>query len=228
MISQVFSKGAVVAIRFGPFVLDRGARLLRRGDADLHLTPKAFDLLVALVDARPNVVSKASLQRRLWPDTFVAEANLSNLVSEIRDTLGDKSGLPVFIRTAHAHGYAFCGVAKSDTVAAPEHGPACWLEWGHRRFRLNEGTHVIGRDPGVAIRLDAPSVSRRHAHLHVTRASACLEDLGSKNGTFLGGVRVEAPVPLADGDLVGIGALIVTFRSGMQTGSTQTLPDATS
>jgi DNA-binding winged helix-turn-helix (wHTH) protein len=209
-----------VAIRFGPFVLDRGARLLRRGDADLHLTPKAFDLLVALIDARPNVVTKLALQQRLWPDTFVAEANLSNLVSEIREALGDRTGLPVFIRTAHGHGYAFCGLAATDTASE---GPACWLEWGLRRFRLNEGTHVIGREPGVAIRLDAPSVSRRHAYLHVTRVSASLEDLGSKNGTFLGGTRVSAPAQLSDGDLVGIGALVVTFRSGSQNASTETL-----
>jgi DNA-binding winged helix-turn-helix (wHTH) protein len=213
-----------VTIRFGPFALEPAARLLRRDGADLHLTPKAFDLLVALVEARPNVLSKTALQQRLWPDAFVAEANLSNLISEVREALGARAGLPVFIRTAHAHGYAFCGVCTvegGDDAAGQ--APGCWFEWGHRKFRLNEGTHVIGRDADVRIRLDAPTVSRRHARVHVTRETARIEDLDSKNGTFVGGARVSAPQPLVDGDLVGIGSLLVTFRAGPLLGSTETL-----
>ena len=74
-------------------------------------SPKAFELLGTLVMDRPKVLSKEVLQQRLWPETFVAEANLSNLVAEIREALGDRARTPLFIRTAHGFGYAFCGDA---------------------------------------------------------------------------------------------------------------------
>ena len=66
-------------IRFGGFVLDFDTRQLTQDGREVHLAPKAFELLAALVLDRPKVLSKADLQERLWPDTFVAEANLSNL-----------------------------------------------------------------------------------------------------------------------------------------------------
>ena len=71
---------------------------------------------------------------------------------------------------------------------------------------------MIGRDPDVEIRLDASSVSRRHARLVVTADGAVLEDFGSKNGTFHHGARVTAPIQLADGDDIRIGALLVSFH----------------
>ena len=100
-----------MSIRFGAFTLCRHSRQLMNNGREIHLTPKAFQLLVTLADDRPNVLSKAMLQQRLWPDTFVAEANLSNLVAEIRKALGDRGRAPQWVRTAHGFGYAFCGEA---------------------------------------------------------------------------------------------------------------------
>ena len=74
---QVFSEGADVKIRFGPFVHDLDTRQLTRDGRAIHLSPKAFELLTTLAEERPKVLSKAVLQERLWPGTFVAEANLS-------------------------------------------------------------------------------------------------------------------------------------------------------
>jgi pSer/pThr/pTyr-binding forkhead associated (FHA) protein len=88
----------------------------------------------------------------------------------------------------------------------------CWLEWGRQRFALPTGEHVVGRDPGVRIRLDASSVSRRHARLIVTPTGAVLEDFGSKNGTYRGDERVTSPIRLADGDEIRIGTELVTVR----------------
>jgi len=214
-----------VRIRFGPFTLDLDTRQLTQGDREIHLAPKAFDLLAALVAERPNVLSKAALQERLWPDTFVAEANLSNLIAELREALGDNARAPVFLRTAHGFGYAFCGNA---TVVAHARGPApdrpvCWVEWGAQRFPLSLGEHVIGRDPDVDVRLDASTVSRRHARLVVTAEATILEDFDSKNGTFRGGERVISPIQLADGDAIGIGSLQLTFhvRAGLMSTETQ-------
>ena len=102
-------------IRFGPFTLDLESRQLISAGQEIHLEPKAFELLSALVLERPKALSKADLQERLWPGTFVAEANLSNLVAEIRAALGDPARAPKFVRTAHGFGYAFCGEAVQLT-----------------------------------------------------------------------------------------------------------------
>jgi DNA-binding winged helix-turn-helix (wHTH) protein len=215
----------LLKIRFGPFTLDLDTRQLTQEAREIHLSPKAFELLVTLAVDRPKVLSKAVLQQRLWPETFVAEANLSNLVAEIREALGDRARTPLFVRTAHGFGYAFCGDAATLTDARePEPvRPSCWLEWGKRRFPLSLGEHVIGRDPDVEVRLDASTVSRRHARLVVTLESTLLEDVDSKNGTFRGADRVTAPVQLADGDEIRIGSLLVTFHVRAPSGATATL-----
>jgi DNA-binding winged helix-turn-helix (wHTH) protein len=203
-----------VRIRFGAFTLDLDTRQLTQGGREIHLAPKAFDLLVTLVLDRPKVLSKSVLQERLWPETFVSEANLSNLVAEIREAIGDRARTPLFIRTAHGFGYAFCGDATPELNAdvTESSQPSCWLEWGRRRFPLSAGEHVIGRDPDVEVRLDASTVSRRHARLVVNAEGTTLEDFGSKNGTFRGSERITSPIRLADGDAIHIGSLLVTFH----------------
>jgi len=163
------------------------------------------------------------LQERLWPETFVAEANLSNLVAEVREALDDDARAPRFIRTAQGFGYAFSGEATNvrGAVKAAEQ-PSCWLEWDGRRFPLSIGEHFIGRDSDVEVRLDASTVSRRHAKLLVTADGTVLEDIDSKNGTFRGSERVTSPVRLADGDAIRIGSLLVTFHLRAPFGSTET------
>jgi hypothetical protein len=158
----------------------------------------------------------------------VAEANLSNLVAEIREALGDDAHAPQFIRTSHGFGYAFCGNATTakEFLETPADRPTCWLEFDRRRLPLTVGEHVIGRDPDVEVRLDSSTVSRRHARIVVTADGAVLEDFGSKNGTFCGDERVTAPVALADGDTIRIGSLVVTYHALMMSTDTQTLPSA--
>ena len=95
-------------VRFGTFVLDPETRELLRDGHRVSLSPKAFELLSILVADRPKAISKSDLQERLWPATFVVEKNLANLVSEIRDALGDDpsepaihpDGPPVWLRVS--------------------------------------------------------------------------------------------------------------------------------
>ena len=197
---------------FGPFVLDGDTRQLLRDGREIHISPKAFELLAALVAQRPSVMSKAVLQQRLWPETFVAEANLSNLIAEIRAALDDSPRTPTYLRTVHKFGYAFSAEASDSEAREAPGRVVCWLEWGTQRFPLATGAHVIGRDPDVEIRLDASTVSRRHARLVVGADSVVLEDSGSKNGTFRGDDRVTDPVPLSDGDHVRVGSLRMVFH----------------
>jgi DNA-binding winged helix-turn-helix (wHTH) protein len=213
-----------VRIRFGPFVIDVDTRQLTEEDREIHLSPKAFELLLVLVVDRPKVISKTVLQGRLWPETFVAEANLSNLIGEIRGALGDPPRAPRFIRTAYGCGYAFVADATVQyrSAEASVNQPRCWIEWGQRRLPMSVGEHVVGRDPNVEVRLDHSTVSRRHARFVVTESGTLLEDVASKNGTFRAGERVTSPVLLADGDAIRIGSLLLTFRMRAPSGLTDT------
>jgi DNA-binding winged helix-turn-helix (wHTH) protein len=210
--------------------LDLDTRQLTRESGQIHLSPKAFELVTALALDRPKVLSKAVLQERLWPETFVAEANLTNLVAEIRGALGDNARAPRYVRTAHGFGYAFCGNATTlqDPRATASDRPWCWLEWGGRRFPLSQGEHVIGRDADVEVKLDQLTVSRRHARLVVTAEETVLEDFGSKNGTCRGREHVTSPVTLADGDTIHIGSVLLTFHVRARLMSTATQEPSTS
>jgi DNA-binding winged helix-turn-helix (wHTH) protein len=91
-------------LTFGEFALDLDTRRLLRQSADVHLSPKAFELLKALVENHPRAVSKNELRERLWPGVFVSEGNLSLLMTEVRNALGDDAREPRFVRTLHGFG----------------------------------------------------------------------------------------------------------------------------
>ena len=210
-----------MTLRFGEFLLDSNARRLSRGGTDVRLSPKAFDLLCALMARRPDVLPKNELLAAIWPDTFVIEANLNVVIAEIRRALGDDRHAPRFIRTVHAVGYAFCGQAEpvDDAESRPGARPStalgarCWLSWKDRSFALATGDNIIGRDPRSAVWLDDDSVSRRHALISVDSDIARVEDLESTNGTLLNGAPLASPTVLQDGDVVEVGSLRLTFRT---------------
>lgn len=208
-------------MRFGPFSLSEETRQLLKGGAEVHLSPKAFDLLLLLVANRPKALAKADLLERLWPDTFVSEANLPGLIKEIRRALDDDPHDPRFVRTLHRFGYAFAAPADAQPVAVPRtEGVTLWLI-AERPSRLVEGNNVLGRDPAATIWFDLPGVSRLHARVTVSGEVATLEDLGSKNGTWLRGEKVTAPAPLKDGDEFRLGPVPVTFRIRRTAASTE-------
>jgi TolB-like protein/Flp pilus assembly protein TadD len=95
---------------FGPFRLDAAKRVLWRDGRIVPLPPKALDLLVALVQQRGDVVTKDELMKRVWPDTFVEEANLSVNVSALRKALGDRPGGGPYIETVSRRGYRFAAL----------------------------------------------------------------------------------------------------------------------
>ena len=97
-----------------------------------------------------------------------------------------------------------------------------WLVWGPNEVALHDGENLIGRDPDCPVRIDSPRVSRHHARLTVAGTSATLEDLGSKNGTYLEGLLVEGAMPLSDGDELVVGPAVFVFRASGKTRTTQT------
>ena len=211
-------------ITFANFTLDVATRQLLEGTDEVRLSPKAFELLHVLLENRTRAVSKAELHERLWEDSYVTDANLAVLVAEIRHALHDRPATPRFIRTVRGFGYGFCGNVGSLSEPAPA-SRHCWIVMGHREIALRDGDNIIGRDPGATVRLDRPSVSRRHARIVVSADEVSLADLGSKNGTFLGQNRITQAVALADLDEVYVGAarLLVRIMSGDAT--TETLAE---
>ena len=219
-------RSAPTQVRFGAFVLDVETRELIRGGHCVALSPKAFDLLRILVAERPKAISKSDLQERLWPATFVVEKNLPNLVSEIRDAIGDDPSNPRFIRTVHRFGYAFRETVTHASGRPASRGEVSFrVKWVNGRITLDEGEHVLGRDPDVEIFLNAPGVSRRHALIKISAGRATIEDLGSKNGTFVGNQRVDGSTSLGDGDIIGVGSVKLTLRVLQTPTSTETEPD---
>jgi DNA-binding winged helix-turn-helix (wHTH) protein len=208
-----------MALRFGPNAIDVSRREVRRHDAVVHLTPKAFDLLVLLIGEAPRVVPKSELHQRLWPGTFVSDATLVGLIKEIRRELGDRdSGAPI-IRTAHRVGCAFCPELEQTPAAA---GVCHWLVVMGQRMTLREGENLIGRDPSANVWLDSASVSRAHARIVVGHGGVSIEDCRSKNGTRIGEEPVTSVTALRDGDRLRFGTVTAVYRASVAGISTET------
>ena len=198
-----------MTVRFGTCELDAARRQLLREGREVHLTPKAFELLTLLVDAAPRVVKKSELHERLWPNGIVSDAMLVGLVKEIRRALDDRNKSAPLIRTVHRVGYAF---AAPVTRGPRPSSVSRWLIAGERRIMLVDGDNVIGRDPEANVQLDYATVSRRHARVIVTEKSTVLEDLGSKNGTTIGGAKLTVAVELRNGDRFACGQVLLVYR----------------
>ena len=93
---------------------------------------------------------------------------------------------------------------------------------GRRRVGLHEGENIIGRDPEAQVWLDEVGVSRRHARITIAGKEVQLEDLGSKNGTTIGGKKMKGRVALADGDRIVFGASTAVYRRSADGMSTET------
>jgi DNA-binding winged helix-turn-helix (wHTH) protein len=201
-------------ITFGEFVLDDRTRELRRNDQVVHLSPKAFHLLELLLRRRPEAVPKADLMAEVWAGTNVTEASLASTVAELRAALLDQKTSPRFIRTVHAFGYAFCGEvgAPSPPPYESADSPSFRLIWNRREIQLSEGENVLGRDREAVAWLDSTTVSRRHARITISGGRAVIEDLGSRNGTWVAGRKADAPTLLSDRDELKLGSVILTFR----------------
>ena len=201
-------------VTFGEFVLDRGTRQLWRGDEERRLGPKALELLELLLDQRPNVVPRERIRDRLWPDTFVSESTLATVVAELRAALDEKRTEPRFLRTVHGVGFAFCGQAAESGPRARARGALAYrLVLSDREITLHAGENVLGRVEDGVVWMESSTVSRRHARILVEGDQVVLEDLASKNGTFVRGRRISVPTPLVDGDTFRLGRVEVKLRA---------------
>lgn len=206
-------------VTFDRFSFDSERRELLQGTQPIHLGPKAFALLEILIGGSPRAFSKKELYERIWPDTFVDESNLPGLVNEVRAALGDRARKPRFIRTVHGFGYAFHGELKSDDRGAP----AAFVVHRGRELPLREGVNTLGRDPSADVQIEDDTVSRKHAAITLHAESATIEDLASKNGTFIDGVQLHGSAALGERHAIVLGDASLVFRRWNAPGSTVTV-----
>lgn len=209
-------------LSFGECVADFDTREVLLAGKPVHVEPRALRLLELLIAARSRALSKQELHETLWPKSFVTGRSLARLVADLRKALDDRGKVPKFIRTIHRFGYAF--VAQADPLPRePRRAAVFKLLWADREIALHEGENILGRERDAAAWIDVYSVSRRHARIVVAGDRATLEDLGSKNGTFLRGEAVTRPAALSDGDRLRIGTVQMIVRRYADAVSTQSV-----
>jgi DNA-binding winged helix-turn-helix (wHTH) protein len=215
---------------FGPFEADLHTGELWRSGARIELQELPFRVLAALIERRGALVTREELRGLTWDAGVHVDFDhgLNKAINKIRRVLQDDPEDPRYIETLPRRGYRFIASVRTagpSPATRPETETARdapRLLWDGRTIPLPEGENVVGRDPATAVWIDSSTVSRRHARIAVSAGRAVLEDLGSKNGTFRGGRRLEAPEELTDGDEITVGSVRMTFRSAGGSESTRT------
>src|SRR6266850_6962856 len=136
-------------IEFGRFTVIRYRREILVDGRPIELGGRAFDTLVALIDARGSVLGKDELMRRIWPDRVVEENNLQLQISTLRKVFGPDRHL---IRTVAGRGYQFTGrirVAPTTATTVPPptamtNLPAPVSELIDREAELRDITNLVG------------------------------------------------------------------------------------
>ena len=199
--------------QLGRWRVDPAACELHNGEKVVRLRPKVMDLLAVFARNPGEVLSKHCLLDLVWSDVTVGDASLTVAVGELRDALGDHLDTPEFIETIPRRGYRLIApVTSLDADRVRPGGSRFWLTGAGIELVLRQGENLIGRVPEAHIRIESPKVSRRHARIIVDGDSATVEDLESKNGTFVGDLRVKGARPLAHGDQLRLGQLAALLR----------------
>lgn len=201
--------------RLGNWLVEPELNRLSGDSGVVHVEPRAMDLLVFLARHPGEVLSRETLIDGVWKKRFVGEAVLRNTVAALRRALGDRAECPTYIETISKRGYRLIApvAMEGSPPAGAIAGDTCFkVTWEGEEIPLAQGENLIGRDAVAVVRIDTPEVSRRHAQIIVDGGVATLEDLGSKNGTFLNGERLQQPGLLANGDEIWIVRGVARFR----------------
>ena len=192
-------------LRFEDFYIDLHRRELIQAELPVVLSPKAFDLLVLLLEHSPKVLLASDACATLWPDAVIDTSRINDLAREIREAIGDTSHR--MVRTVYGRGYTFTApVVPLREFPVSE----CRLVVGQQMHDLPMGESIIGRDARATIRVDMSTISRRHACIAIDAERARITDLASHNGTFVNGQRIQA-TELNDGDEITFGSVKMKF-----------------
>jgi DNA-binding winged helix-turn-helix (wHTH) protein len=220
----------IAGLKFEDFELDFAAYELRRAGRVIRLERIPMEVLILLA-RRPNVlVTRAEVKALVWgSDVFLEhDAAINTAIRKIRRALGDDASQPRFIETVVGKGFRFIPrLTERTSPEAPGRPPSSIqsrlaeyrLMRGRRAFTLVSGENSIGRDPDSTVQVDHAAVSRRHARIVVVDPTATIEDLGSRNGTFVNGRRISR-ADLHDGAILGLGPIVLTVHIRWPSAST--------
>jgi DNA-binding winged helix-turn-helix (wHTH) protein len=203
---------------------------ISRQDQVVQLRPRAMDVLACLAAAAGKLSTKRDLIDAVWRTEFVSEHALTQVIAELRAALGDDARNPTYIENIPRRGYRL--VAHVSSVAASvsssrEASLPFKLQGEDGDHPLVQGPNIIGRTVEAEICIDRTEVSRCHARIFVAGTTATIEDLGSKNGTYVNGERLDQPTLLNNGDEIWIGRSVARLRfliEGEPTMTEQTVP----
>ena len=119
----------VEVFSLGSWLVEPASGTLRRKDEVVHLAPKVMELLMTLARNQGHVVSKDQLMTAIWPDTFVAETALTRSISELRHSLDDHSGDPIYIETIPKKGYRLLAPVEEYRESGTKSWRVKWLLW---------------------------------------------------------------------------------------------------
>ena len=118
--------GHPASCQFGPFLIDVGERTLRRDGELVPLTPKAFDVLSALLEKPGQLITKDELLQKVWPETFVEESNLAYNIFALRKALGDTADEQPLYRNRPEERLPVQGERQPDSIPQRAAGVRVW------------------------------------------------------------------------------------------------------
>jgi DNA-binding winged helix-turn-helix (wHTH) protein len=204
-------------------------RISRNGQI-VRLRPRAMDVLICLALEAGKLASKQNIIDAVWRTEFVSEHVLTQVVAELRSALGDDARNPIYIENIPRRGYRLVATVTAVAMSVPSARDAYLpfkLQGEDCDHPLIQGPNIIGRTGDADISIDLTEVSRCHARILVQGTTATIEDLGSKNGTYVNGERLEGPALLTNGDEIWIGRSVARLRfliEGEPTMTEHTLP----
>ena len=214
--------------RLDEWMVEPSANTVSRGAERVRVPPRVMEVLLCLVAGHGRVVSQRELIDSVWQEQFVSVAALTRCIAILRKILGDEAAQPRYVENIPRRGYRL--VIRPEPLTEPPSDPPpeasmCRLRFGKREFVLVEGANAIGRAVDAAVRIDSSKVSRHHAQVAVSGSHATIEDLGSKNGTFVAGHRIDSVCVLEDRDQITIGPAVLVFLAHNPDRPTETLTD---
>jgi len=220
-VNQRWSEGSFAV---GDWLVEPTLGTISCEGARVRLEPKVMEVLLCLSMRAGELVSKRELTDCVWQVEFISDNRLTRAIADLRQALGDDAGMPRYVETIPTRGYRLAADVTGLSIEAPGFDDASRfkLETADRSYSLKEGESVIGRGVEADVRIDSEWASRRHARIVVSGLGATIEDLGSKNGTFVRGIPVEEVVQLHDGDEIGIGRGVTVLRFVTILGTTRT------
>jgi DNA-binding winged helix-turn-helix (wHTH) protein len=216
MVKEIDTERSLSApFRLDEWLVEPTLNRVSRDEVTVQLEHRVMAVLMCLAGRAGELVTRQDLVDCVWEKGFVSDNTITHAITELRKAFGDDARDPRFIETIHRRGYRLVASVTLDrpTLFMSEATPYSFLVvLKDLEIALHEGANVIGRAPDAAITIPSMKASRHHARINITGGSASLEDLDSKNGTFLNGKRIQQELPLNSGDLIGIGTFTETIR----------------